>query len=305
MITLDALSLAPAARRWLSQTTSARVLNSFDRACNLINQDGDILALVASERGLTPFGVVVASEDRAPFRTASAASPVRVEATRLTIGDLQIEFESAGMWNPTPNWVEVRRLFAGDIELLEALAMMALEVAPRGSLLELFLPAEARTMNSLMVKRALVGALELVSGLRMGSVEKSVAGANKLAGLGGGLTPAGDDFIVGVLLAGWAGLYGEGRERLGAAIVEAAAPATTLLSAAYLKSAARGECTAHWHELFDSLLRPDAEAARGAIRSLMSVGHTSGADAFAGFAFHHFTNAASKATMFSPSASLL
>jgi len=305
MITLDALFLAPAVRRWLSQTTAARVLNSFDRACNLINQDSDILALVASERGLTPFGAVVASEDRAPFRAASAASPVRVETTRLTIGDLQVEFESARMWNPTPNWVEVRWLLADDGELLGALAMTALDVAPRGSLLELFLRAEARTMNPLMFEHARHGAVELVNGLRMGSVEKSVTGAKKLAGLGGGLTPAGDDFIVGVLLAMWAGLYGEGREQLGAAIAEAAAPATTLLSAAYLRSAAQGDCIIHWHSLFAALLRSEVNATRDAIQSLVSIGHTSGADALAGFVFCHFAKAESKATMFSPRASLL
>jgi hypothetical protein len=209
------------------------------------------------------------------------------------------------MWNPIPNWVEVRRLFTGDIELLEALAMMALEVAPKGSLLELLLPAEARTMTPLMFERSRRGASELASGLRMGSVERSVAGAKKLAGLGGGLTPAGDDFIVGVLLAMWAGLCGEGREQLGAAIAEAAAPATTLLSAAYLRSAARGECIIHWHSLFAALLRSEVNATRDAIQSLVSIGHTSGADALAGFVFCYFTKAASKATMFSPRASLL
>jgi hypothetical protein len=303
-MTLAALVLTPSAREWLSTTKTARVLNSFDRACNLINQNNAILALVTSERGLTPFAMIVASEDRFPFQALAESSAVKVEADHLSVGSLQISMDAPRLWDPTPDWAAVRRLFADHAELPNVLLTLALEVAPAGSLLDLVTSSRLRP-TSAMLERAWRGAVELDHGLRVGSLGQSIAGAQRLAGLGGGLTPAGDDFIVGVLLAGWAGLYGEGRERLGAAIVEAAAPATTLLSAAYLRSAVRGECTAHWHELFNSLLRSDAEVARGAIGSLMSVGHTSGADAFAGFVFSHFTNAESKATRFSPSASLL
>ena len=303
-MTLAALSITPSAREWLSTTTIARVLNSFDRACTLINQNNDILALVTSERGLTPFAMVLASEERFPFQAVTDSSVVKVEGEHLRVGPLQIVIDAPRLWNPTPDWTAVRQLFADQVELPEVLLAMALEVAPAGSLLGLFDSSWLRVASP-MLERAWRGAAELVNGLRAESLEQSITGTRRLAGLGGGLTPAGDDFIVGVLLASWAGLYGEGRERLGAAIAAAAASATTLLSAAYLRSAARGECMAYWHTLFDSLVRPEAEAARVAIRSLMSVGHTSGADAFAGFVFHHFTNADSKATMFSPSASLL
>ena len=233
---LTALSLTPAAREWLSHTTSARVLNVFDRACNLINQEEAILALVTSERGLTPFAMVVAPAARTPFRAVSETSAVRVESNRLRVGDLQIEFGAASVWNPTPDWPAVRRLFADQAGLIEALTAAAIEAAPAGSLLELFSRAEARTTNALMLERTREGAVMLGNGLRGGAVEGCVAGAKRLAGLGGGLTPAGDDFIVGVLLAVWAGLYGDGREQLGVAIAGAAAPSTTALSAAYLRS---------------------------------------------------------------------
>ena len=134
-----------------------------------------------------------------------------------------------------------------------------------------------------LLDRAQRGAAQLVRGLLAGSTEPCLAGAKVLAGLGGGLTPAGDDFIVGVLLATWAGLYGSGAEALCQPIVAAAAPLTTTLSAAYLRAAARGECMAQWHAFFEALLRSEAQAMRAAIRALMATGHTSGADALAGF----------------------
>jgi len=104
-----------------------------------------------------------------------------------------------------------------------------------------------------------------------------------LAGLGGGLTPAGDDFILGALLAAWAGLYGPSAPALAAGVAKAAAAATTTLSAAYVRAAARGECSAYWHRLFAALLQPQTGEAPAALAALLAVGHTSGADALAGF----------------------
>ena len=55
-------------------------------------------------------------------------------------------------------------------------------------------------------------------------------------------------------------LIGAGAERQAAQIAEAAAPRTTTLSAAYLRAAARGECSAYWHSTFEALLKADAAA---------------------------------------------
>jgi phosphohistidine swiveling domain-containing protein len=289
---LTALFLTPSAREWITRTTTARVLNAFERACNLINQDDAILALVTSERGLTPFALVVASEDRTPFRAVTVASTVKVEPNRLSLDSLHINFESATLWNPVPDWPALRRMLADNPPLLEALTTTAMEVTVKGSLLELYRSHSSpllhsgeggRGLEQIVFERARRGGGELVSGLLGGSVERCLAGAKLLAGLGGGLTPAGDDFMVGVLLAAWGGLYGEGREVLGSLIVGAAAPLTTTLSVEYLRAAARGECIQDWHALFGALLTSDAPAIHEAVQALTSIGHTSGADALAGF----------------------
>jgi hypothetical protein len=283
VIALSALALAPATRAWLNQTAPARVLNVFDRACNLVNVHGDVLAVVTSERGLTPFALVVASGDRAPFRGINETSSVRVQRHRLSLGPFGIDASRAAVWNPVPAWSDIRRLFTGGARLDE-LAALAFGHGPSGSLLELFDPAgQAGVLPERLKSRAYQGAHELVAGMRTGSIEIAIAGVQRLAGLGGGLTPAGDDFVLGVLLAAWAGLYDGGSEKLCLAVAEAAASRTTALSAAYLRAAARGECSAYWHGLFGALLRPEAVELRAAIWALLSVGHTSGADALAGF----------------------
>lgn len=283
MSTLPALVLTPAARAWLAQTTTAHVLNGFDRACNLVNAHGEVLAVVTSERGLTPFAVVVAASERSPFRVVTETSQVRVQPGSLQVGPYDIDLTAARLWDPVPDWPAIRSLFSDTVRL-DQLAALAAGHGPAGCLLELFEPAGlGPALPPVLSSRVRQGALDLVAGLRSGSTETAVAGAARLAGLGGGLTPAGDDFVLGVLLAAWAGLYGAGAECQALPIAEAAAPRTTTLSAAYLRGAARGECSAYWHSLFAALLKTDGVELRQALATLLAVGHTSGADALAGF----------------------
>ena len=280
---LPALALAPAAQAWLAQTRTARVLNVFDRACNLVDSQGQVLSLVTSHRGLTPFAVVVVvTSNPAPFRDVTAASAVWVQSDGLALGPLTIDCSAARIWNATPDWPSIRRFFGAGADL-DPVAALALAGGPRGSLLELFAPPGLASWLPAWAARLRQGAGELVAGLRAGSVEQCAAGAERLAGVGGGLTPAGDDFILGVLLAAWAGRCGGEAVQLGAQVAEAAARRTTTLSGAYLRAAARGECSAYWHELFEAWLQPDLAGLRTALTALLAVGHTSGADALAGF----------------------
>lgn len=282
------MTLTPAARAWLASTTHARVLNAFDRACNLVNQDGALLALLASPHGLNPFALVIDSTEPAPFRALSTASPVSVTPLSLSIGALQIQIMAVDEWNPLPDWPAVRACLApaANPEWAEALAALALGVCPRGSLLELYTTEARAEREQLFLERARRGAVSLAAGLSAGSLETCRMGVSDLAGLGGGLTPAGDDFIVGALLAVWVGRFGPQAEALCGPIAEIAAARTTLLSAAYLRAAARGECMQPWHALFHALCASSTGHLPLATRDLLSIGHTSGADALAGFLAH-------------------
>lgn len=307
MTALHGVALSATAAHWLATTTTARVLNVFDRACNLMNQNGDVLALVTSARGLTPFALVVQAETDAPFRGLPADSPVRTApgAKRLWLGPLQVDYAAAQLWEACPDWPAIRALY-GAGSLAQLAGLVGEVELPDDSLLDLFRPASSGNSHAaaLMV-RARPAAEQLVAGLSRRDDRLAVAGAQSLAGLGGGLTPAGDDFIVGVLLAAWAGLYGPGAEYLSPALVAAAAPRTTTLSGAYLRAAAVGECTAHWHTLFAAQQHGDHRAAREAVQALVSIGHTSGADALAGFSAVHFMQPLSGSNALQPSSLFL
>jgi hypothetical protein len=114
-----------------------------------------------------------------------------------------------------------------------------------------------------------------------GDQEQLQRGAVGLAGLGTGLTPSGDDFLGGAML--WAWLTHPAPESFCYAIAQAAAPRTTTLSAAFLRAASRGECSAAWHALLAALNEGAGEQITTAAQGVLAHGASSGADILAGF----------------------
>ena len=126
-------------------------------------------------------------------------------------------------------------------------------------------------------------ALTLCQGLVQGDLNAIQNGAAALAGLGPGLTPAGDDFILGATLATWLIYPNKRAQPLVALAVANAIPRTALLSAAWIKAAGHGEAGRRWHDLFDALSGKSKAKFEESLVDLASVGHTSGSDALAGF----------------------
>ncbi len=114
------------------------------------------------------------------------------------------------------------------------------------------------------------------------------AAVTSLCGLGPGLTPAGDDWLAGWLLAlrlqpPQARHRGLTLNMARGAVQTAAATRTNTLSRAFLNCAAAGEIDAHWQALLDALIDgSDAQIAAAASR-ILAQGATSGADMLAGF----------------------
>jgi hypothetical protein len=120
-------------------------------------------------------------------------------------------------------------------------------------------------------------AQRLVQAIQSGA---EVAEATRLlAGLGPGLTPAGDDYLLGIMAA--LGLIG--RSNLAQEIAEAALPRTTLLSGAFLRAAEKGLFAEEWHRLVEALLQGKEQATAEACERLSHWGATSGRAALAGF----------------------
>lgn len=114
---------------------------------------------------------------------------------------------------------------------------------------------------------------ELVQALGAGDpVGPSVA---RLLGRGPGLTPIGDDVLAGALVC-LSALGAPAASVLAAAVTEAAPDATTTVSVALLRHAARGECIPQLADLLEAIAAGENGLPRAA-GGLLAVGHCSGA----------------------------
>jgi hypothetical protein len=104
-----------------------------------------------------------------------------------------------------------------------------------------------------------------------------------LLGLGGGLTPSGDDLVGGALF-GRLLVTDDARpwRALGERLTAAALRASHVISAALLADLGAGASFAPLHDLADALAAGDDGAADAAARALVALGHSSGWDMLAG-----------------------
>jgi uncharacterized protein DUF2877 len=256
---ISALSLTHNVKNWLANSGHPRILHIFDSVCNLINERHEILSIVSPQIGDGPFNLVL--EKDVLFSTyLNIESLILIFPTQLKLGDLTIQTVNASLWSPVPDW---ETLHAQRAEIFSRIASFPFNT------LQASLPTHLlSTFSTAMI---------------VPDLATSLAAGKQIAGLGQGLTPAGDDFIFGAILAAWIIHSSEVAKSLAEEITSATAPLTTSLSAALLRSAGRGEAGIRWHEFFESLVSGDLLSTQGAMGKILAIGETSGADALAGF----------------------
>jgi hypothetical protein len=109
----------------------------------------------------------------------------------------------------------------------------------------------------------------------LGAGEPVGPAVGRLLGRGPGLTPIGDDVLAGALVC-LAALGAPAATALGAAVAQAAPDATTTVSVALLRHAARGECIPQLADLIEAIGGDESGLPR-ATGGLLAVGHCSGA----------------------------
>jgi len=190
-----------------------------------------------------------------------------VDDARLpAIGErVALSTDGADLWTPTP----LAPSCAPDVRALQDAARSR---APREGLGCLVIDAH----NSLSGHAQ--PALEAIERWLVGNALDD--DAELLIGLGPGLTPSGDDYLGGVLIA----LHQLGRETQARGLwrwLEPRLSRTSAISAAHLGAAAAGEGHEALHASLAALCAPGANWAQ-ALDALDNVGHCSGWDSLAG-----------------------
>ena len=267
-----------AVSHWLEKTKTPRVLHVFDQVCNVVDEGRRVISLVTPEIGKGPFSLIVNLPHGRFTDFITPESEVSVDGIVLQIGSLSVDTNSAELWDARPLWESVP---PSAIQAYLPLFESKLATSSRDSL---WFVNGRSDPTSLKAQKAII---TLQIGLKTGNLAACQEGARGLAGLGVGLTPAGDDFLLGVMVGLWLpkeSSRGDAEtQRIVEILVEEAVPRTTTLSGAWLEAAGRGEAGQPWHGLVEALRDEGETAVSQAIDHILTTGHTSGADALAGF----------------------
>jgi len=268
----------------LSRSRSGTVHSVFDHAVNLEFGFRGLIGLIAEEKALTPYAVLVRTN--APFaltgvRTGMAAY---LGEGMLVIPDAQIEIDLAST-PPVDLSIDSIELRYGS-EAEEKLATLILE-ALKSADTETSLAPLATGDGGNIYSRFLASRLDrLCSAVSLGVWEEAAQAAADCAGCGMGLTPSSDDLLSGFFTTLHLRLRAQHLFDAKAGIAnmaQAAAEKTNQISATFLLHSGEALANAAICNLLRSVYTfLDTAAANRAIDRVLTIGSTSGVDMLTG-----------------------
>jgi len=241
---------------------------------------GDWICIGARELGSGPLHVLC--ETRLP-RWLSTGQDVTVVGSTLHVADRPLaSFAAASHWTPPPPPDWTPDSLAAGLRAVDDVWRRA----PAEEGLAAFGRARVPASLSRLCEAAAPGiaALAEIVEVGLGGCVPASPHCSEIAGLiglGPGLTPSGDDLILGALVA-LAGLgFHAARDTLWQACREQLGR-TNDISAAHLRSAALGCGAAALHAALHATMSGRAELIAPALAAVSRIGHSSGRDAFAG-----------------------
>jgi hypothetical protein len=277
---IRALSIGSRAR---CHFTRASVHSVYRQACNIELDDGALLTLLG-ESGNVPHGIRSALPQPADFRAwLRPAQAVAADGLSLRIPEsgIAIDLSTAGRWHCGLDRCTIDARAESYAHALRSVRTVLREHAPPSGFAPLLL--RGATPDSPLdqaMQRRLMQALPALScaDADLDGVAAAQALA-LLAGLGPGLTPSGDDFIVGYL----AGLHGRCScepwlrpylSGLSGPVMQFARSAN-LISRQYLLNALAGEFSESLAQVVLGIAGYDDLRLRGSTAKLVRVGHSS------------------------------
>jgi hypothetical protein len=210
---------------------------------------------------------------------------------RIEIGNLQISNRPQKIWDPilniSPEGWDLPGLgttISGILEYKapELSALWNKDLGDRG-INEIITLGFKTPGSNKVVDRMRALAMALLSSIAHKNFQFTLLAVEKIAGLGGGLTPSGDDFLLGLMIALWLAWPDRVARHWNRSIADAASPLTTSLSAAWLRAGGRREAGESWHSLLAAWQIGDLDQFSQAVSRILDTGQTSGVDALAGF----------------------
>ncbi len=249
----------------------------FRNVLNIENETGELFTLATAALGNAPNTLLVATDDFRIIR-ADVGTPVTVVDKALTIGDRMISLDGTAQWQCriggmplTPDKLRVNAAAVRQCLKAQGIA---------GG----FLSSADGTPFQKATAQALTEAGErLVDAFGRRNYPEASAAAARLIGLGPGLTPSGDDFLVGLMIVlRTLKVGGSSHSRMFDAfchdIVAIARTNTNAISAITIAKAAKGEVRETVAIFLSSLCFGEGSGWEPGLHAVLNIGSSSGAD---------------------------
>ena len=260
----------------LNRERAWTVHSTFRRVLNLISPTGRLITLASRDNTLMPYTAICSAVDFSEF-SHLLGKTADVQAGELRIGtDLILRLDGqlvSSRYEPFAPLNDLATLQA-HVAYLEQLYQQrqvpgSFVVKPDASRFE-------RAMQEMLLSKTYLFRDAAVNKQEQAIIEHG----RSLIGLGVGLTPSGDDYLVGFLAVLLLDKHCK-RKRgpvLARAIVAAARQRTNEISATYLQSAARYRFKTQIADLVKAVLCQGQAQVKQALLNLIAVGATSGSD---------------------------
>ena len=267
----------------------ATIHSVFRSAINLRLTRGDkLLTLVTSGEADLPQGIRVDTPGDFSFEIFRAGEPATCRDDILRLGSLTIELRDARRWKcDLPALQADMTNPAASISWQRAWqALNKRQIQSNAEIIAQDLFRSDGTIRAGIPRKAGEAMRNLVEATRRYNLT-AASSIHALIGLGTGLTPSGDDLLVGYLAGLWCSVLDKsGRVQfvtnLGKAVIRLSHQ-TNDISRTYLYHASRGQVSSRLAELAEAICRGEnSDRLSAIIESAMQIGHTSGMDAVSG-----------------------
>lgn len=279
----------------LKRSVAGEVHSVFERTFNIMIADR-LVGIARSDVARSPINVItdVRPSESMPSLGVRKGMQVRQVSDRMLVGDvLEISLESVELWRPrtrAERHIDFE-IVGRNLELAKRLAVGKSGREGLGQLLhhvdEIASGIVPHVSDSnQVIEAALPHLVNLVKSVRAGDMRGVEESAQKLVGLGPGLSPSADDALAGFMAAHrWiANSLGRGLDRvrvMNEAIVGQRGK-TTLMSQQLLEHAAIGETNEAVEEFLESILVGTAADVKAGLERVSRIGETSGIDTAVG-----------------------
>lgn len=251
--------------------------SEFTNGVNLVNEDGELLFIGTDKNGELPFGIHLTFRDLTYFKSELS------KTSRFCYQDLIFYHQenpssSLSLKKNTPYSVSLQKFDRLNPEAVSYVVELASKIEPNKNGLGESLPTSKFLFDCWSIEQK-----QAVDLLLSDTTTEIQQGLRYFIGRGQGLTPSGDDFLVGLLSIekGFSILDNQFENTIDSLI--STEKLTTDISEAYLQAALKGRFSTSMNQLIEALAgKRNREGLASILTKIIKNGHTSGIDTLSG-----------------------